>query len=262
MEKYNNLINYLKDLESAAVAFSGGVDSTFLLYAAKEALGDKAMAVTICSNLITSDEIEDAENYCKEIGIKHLKVFVDEQNIDGFKENPVDRCYICKKHIFSYIKKIAEDEGIKFVVEGSNVDDIDDYRPGMKAIKELDIKSPLKETGFTKDEIRQISKSFGLKTWNMQSAACLASRFEYGEEITTEGLKMVEKSESVLKSIGFSQFRVRVHKNIARIEVPDSEFDKLLEHRLLICNKLKEYGFDYVTMDLKGYRMGSMNEVI
>lgn len=260
--KLDMLYTYLKSLESVAIAFSGGVDSTFLLKAAKSVLGDKAVAVTVKSCLIPKREENDAEQFCKNENINHYIVEKNVFEIEGFAENPINRCYICKNALFSAVIKTAEENGIKNIAEGSNIDDSKDYRPGMKAISELNIKSPLKQAGFNKTEIRQLSKELKLKTWDKPSFACLASRFVYGESITKEKLKLIENAEQFLFELDFKQFRVRIHNNIARIEIIKKEFLKMIEHSSEISKYFKEIGFDYITMDLEGYREGSMNETL
>ena len=264
MKKYEELLDYLKSLESVAVAFSSGVDSTFLLYAAKEALGDKVMAITASSCSFPKRELDEATAYCREQGIRHEIVISEELKIEGFSHNPKNRCYLCKRELFEKIREIADREGFKEVAEGSNLDDNGDYRPGLTAIAELGIKSPLRHIGFTKDEIRALSEQFGLPTWNKQSFACLASRFPYGEEITEQKLDMVDKAEQYLLDLGFNQLRVRIHGNIARIELVPDEFAKIMEEnvRAGVYKRFKEIGFDYVALDLMGYRTGSMNETL
>jgi len=261
-DKIGRLKEYLKDLGSVAIAFSGGVDSTFLLKVAHEALGDNAVAITAQLASIPEYEIRDAVDFAVKEGIRHIVCDIDEFEIEGFQENPKNRCYICKKAIFGKMIETAAENGINNVTEGSNTDDTGDYRPGMKAVSELDVKSPLLDCGWSKREIRDMSKQMGLSTWNKPSMACLASRFAYGETITKEKLKAVEETEKLLFDKGFSQVRVRVHGNLARIETTENEFSKLFDEVLReeIYSALKERGFQYVSVDLRGYRTGSMNE--
>lgn len=261
-KKYENLKEYLNSLESVAVAFSGGVDSTFLLKVAHDTLGDNAVAVTARSCSFPERELNEAIVFCKSEGIKHYIVDSEELDIEGFSENPPNRCYLCKKELFEKIIKLAQKENLKNIVEGSNLDDNGDYRPGLQAVSELGIKSPLRVAELNKEEIRSLSKELGLPTWNKQSFACLSSRFVYGETISRDKLSMVDKAEQLLLDLGFHQVRVRIHNSVARIEIEPAEFGKLIENRLEISEKLKSYGFQYVTLDLLGYRTGSMNETL
>ena len=263
-EKKLKLEEYLKELGSIAVAYSSGVDSTFLLKVAKDVLKDNVIAVTARSASFPKRELDEATEFCKKEGIRQLFVDIDEMSIEGFRKNPVNRCYYCKHEVFTRITEAAVNCGIKYVAEGSNIDDNGDYRPGLKAVEELGIKSPLRYAGLTKSEIRALSKELGLPTWEKPSFACLASRFVYGEAITEEKLGMVDRAEQMLLDLGFKQFRVRVHGNIARIEVLPEEISKLMEEtvRSVVYKRFKEIGFDYVTMDMAGYRTGSMNETL
>lgn len=262
--KKQKLEQYLQELGSVAVAFSSGVDSTFLLKVASDVLKDNVIAVTAKSHSFPSRELLEAVSFCEKEGIRQIVVESDELSIEGFRENPKNRCYICKHALFSKFLQVTSENGMKYLAEGSNVDDNGDYRPGLVAVAELGIKSPLREVGLTKEEIRVLSKEMGLPTWDKPSYACLASRFVFGETISEEKLKMVEESEQILLDLGFRQMRVRIHGNIARIEVLPDEFPKLLDEKVRseVYSKLKNLGFDYVTMDLAGYRTGSMNETL
>lgn len=264
VEKLEQLREYLKKLHSAAVAFSGGVDSTFLLKVAADTLGDRVIAVTARSCSFPEREFREASAFCEKEGIRHFVCESEELSIEGFAQNPKNRCYLCKKELFQKIWMIAEENQMEHVVEGSNLDDNGDYRPGLLAVAELGIKSPLRECHMTKEDIRVLSKYLELPTWEKQSFACLASRFVYGETITEEKLHMVDRAEQLLLDMGFHQVRVRIHGMMARIEVDSAEFEKLLEAetRNRITAAFKTYGFTYVTMDLMGYRTGSMNETL
>ena len=262
-QKLHNLKEYLRSLGRVAVAFSSGVDSTFLLKVAHDVLGDNAVAVTATSCSFPKREFDEAASFCAENGIKQITVVSNELDIPEFRKNPTNRCYLCKSELFKKIISLAKENGIEYVCEGSNVDDMRDYRPGMKAVAELGIKSPLRECGLSKDEIRALSKEMDLPTWDKPSFACLASRFAYGEEINEKKLSMVENAEQFLLDMGFKQFRVRIHgENLARIEVLPAELEALLSKREEVTKHLRELGFAYVTMDLEGYRTGAMNEVI
>ena len=262
--KYEKLQKYLEGLGGVVVAFSSGVDSTFLLRVAHDVLGDRAVAVTASSCSFPARELNEAKTYCAENGIEHIIVASEELDIDGFRQNPKNRCYLCKHELFEKILKIAEEKGLPAVVEGSNMDDNGDYRPGLLAVKELGIKSPLRYAELSKAEIRELSRELGLPTWNKQSFACLSSRFVYGETISEIKLSMVDKAEQLLLDMGFHQVRVRIHDKIARIEVQPQDIPRLVEeaNREAIAQKFREYGFSYVTVDLIGYRTGSMNETL
>lgn len=263
-EKLKQLEAYLKSLGSVAVAFSGGVDSTFLLKVAKDVLGDSVIAITANFHSFPGREFEETKLFCEKTGIRQFICDFDELSIDGFCQNPPNRCYLCKRELYNRIIEIAEKQSIPYIVEGSNMDDTGDYRPGMAAVIESGIKSPLQEAGLYKAEIRDLSKEMGLPTWEKPSFACLSSRFAYGETITAEKLAMVERAEQLLFDKGFSQARVRIHDRMARIEVLPDELENLVKKNIReeIAAKLKSYGFTYVSMDLEGYRTGRMNEML
>ena len=263
-EKYKALKEKLLAFGSVAVAFSGGVDSTFLLAAAKEALGKNAIAITIRSGFVPAAEVEEATKFARELGFYHELIDVNELAIEGVADNPPDRCYLCKKALFTSLRARAGELGVSVVVDGSNLDDVGDYRPGLRALAELDVKSPLREAYLNKEEIRALSRAMKLPTWDKPSFACLASRIPYGEKITKEKLLWVEKAEVFLTAQGFRQLRVRCHGNLARIEVPEEEFAKLadLEMRKKVEEAFKKIGFAYTAIDIKGYRTGSLNEVL
>lgn len=263
-KKYNELIESIKSLKQVAVAFSGGVDSTFLLHTCKEALGDNVIAVTARSLSFPQRELTEATVYTANQGIEHIIVDSEELDIEGFSSNPKNRCYLCKTELFTKIKDIADGRGIPAVLEASNSDDNGDYRPGLIAVKELGIHSPLRQLGFTKAEIRELSKEYGLPTWNKPSFACLSSRFPYGESITPERLQRIDQAEQYLLELGIWQVRVRFHDNLARIETDEDGFALLLNPyiRAKVYEKFREIGFTYVSLDLKGYRTGSMNETL
>lgn len=249
------------------IAFSGGVDSSFLVKVALDVLGkENVLAVTADSETYTRTELKEASNLAKNLGLdgRHRIIHTSELKIKNFRENPANRCYYCKYELFSKLKRIARENKINYVLDGSNYSDQDDFRPGRKAINKLKIRSPLLEAELTKVEIRKLSKKLNLPTWNKPAFACLSSRIPYEEDITLEKLNRIEKAESFLRSLGFDQLRVRHHNKIARIELDQKEFKKLVDETLRskIYASLKDLGFTYVTLDLLGYRTGSMNEVL
>lgn len=261
--KLTKLQDILKSMGSVLVAYSGGVDSSFLAKVAFETLGEKSMAVTATSETYPECELDEAITTAKTIGINHLVIHSDELTDPNFKKNPQDRCYYCKSELFIKLTTLKTEKGFSLVVDGANLDDLQDYRPGHRAKEEQGVRSPLQEAGMTKEDIRFLSKELGLPTWNKPSLACLSSRLPYGEEITVEKLKIIDQAESVLRKLGFKELRVRYHQEIARVELPRQDFAKLTDTVINeIVTRLKGLGFTYVTLDLQGLRSGSMNEVL
>jgi uncharacterized protein len=263
-EKKLKLTAYLKELESVAVAFSGGVDSTFLLKMAHDTLGGRALAVTARSHSFPEREQNEAIAFCRKEGIRHVLVDSEELEIDGFTDNPANRCYLCKAELMTHLWEVARAQDIRHVVEGSNRDDAGDYRPGLRAIEERGVKSPLRYADLGKEEIRLLSKELGLATWDKPSFACLASRIPYGDKITEERLRMIDRAEQFLLELGLKQVRVRLHGNLARIETDAAGMERLMraDQRISVYQALKGFGFSYVALDLMGYRTGSMNETL
>lgn len=263
-EKYDRLKEIIVQAESAAVAFSGGVDSTFLLKVCVDLLDSKVLAVTARSESYPARELADAKDLASQMGVNHIIIDSKELEVPGFSDNPPQRCFMCKTELFSKIKEIADQHRMDWMFDGSNADDVQDYRPGRVAARRLGVRSPLEEAGLNKADIRTLSKMLNLSTWDKPSFACLSSRFPYYEKITEPALRQVEKAEDCLWQLGMRVFRVRHHDTIARIELGKKEMDLVSESSLReqIVQYFKSLGYKYVTLDMEGYRTGSMNETL
>lgn len=264
-EKYHHLQQLLSQFDSVAIAFSGGVDSTLLLKLACESLGsENVLALTAVSPIFPAYEVEQSQKLAREFGVRQNLITTDELTLDHFTDNSPQRCYHCKHHLFGQLLKTIEKSGISTLLDGSNLDDLNDYRPGREALKSLKVRSPLLEAMLTKQDIRDLSRQLGLSTWDKQPFACLATRFPYGTRITAERLQQVDACENWLRQNSFSNYRVRYHGNLARVEIPAHEIHRLLEEELrqALVAAFKQNGFDYITLDLQGYRSGSMNETL
>ncbi len=261
--KFEKLKTILKKMRKVVIAFSGGVDSSFLCKAAHDVLGkDKILALTVATQFSSRHGLEEAVSITKHIGINHKVINIDILASTGIRENPPDRCFVCKKAMFKRITAMAEEEGFDSVVDGTNVDDLGDYRPGMKALSELGVTSPLKEAGLGKSEIRELSKMLGIPGYDRPPDACLATRIPFHSEINLEKLKRVDDAEAFLRSFGFEQVRVRHHEDMARIEINPSRFDDIIRIHDKVVRHLKDIGFANVALDMKGYRTGSLNEAL
>ncbi|KUK52231.1 MAG: hypothetical protein XD78_2118 [Desulfotomaculum sp. 46_296] len=258
-DKMQLLKGLLGSLENVVLAYSGGVDSSFLLSVANEVLGDKVLVVTAKSPTFPESEYRFAEEFTRGLRSKFLSIDVDQLSQPELASNPPERCYYCKRQLFDILKKIAVENNAGWVIDGSNLDDQKDYRPGSRALKELGIRSPLIEAGFTKEEIRKCAKESGFSFWNKPSSACLASRVPYGIPISKETLDAIDRAEELLRIFGFSQVRVRHHGNTARIEIQISEIEKLIAYREKVVMGFKALGYTYIVLDLEGYRTGSLN---
>jgi pyridinium-3,5-biscarboxylic acid mononucleotide sulfurtransferase len=260
-DRYDQLLRHLQSFDSVIVAFSAGVDSTLLMRASRDALGaDRVVAVTGLSDTYPEEEMKEARELAGELGVEHVMARTEELTDPRYAQNSHQRCFFCKSELYSRLNAVREERGFDVVIDGTNADDLGDHRPGLRAARDLGVRSPFEEIGMTKDEIRRISNELGLRTWDKPAFACLSSRFPYGTPITVEKLKQVAEAERVLRQLGFQGFRVRHHEKIARIEVPPEDFVRIVEYHDEIVTGIKAAGYRFVTLDLKGYTSGSLNE--
>jgi len=261
-QKFETLKSILQSMDSIIIGYSGGVDSTFLCKVATDVLGDRALSVAAISESYPQHERDEAEAFVKELGLNYRTVHTSELDNPEYRKNASNRCYFCKEELITHLNKVKAETGFQSVAIGTNFDDLGDYRPGQEAAKKGGACFPMVEAELTKDDIRYLSKKLNIPSWDKPSFACLSSRFPYGEEISKEKLEMVDKAEAIVRQFGFGQFRVRHHKDMARIEVLPDEMQKVLENREQLVQQLKDLGYTYVSMDLMGYRTGSMNEAL